>query len=153
MWTDSRNEGWDETGMSNGNLDIYMYDLSTHKETQITTNNSTQRYPAIYKDRIVWEDKRNGNWDIYMYNLTTSRETQITDNKFDQGFPDIYGDRIVWVDDRSGRRDIYMYNLSTSRETRITTNGSVGYSEQFDDPWRIEWMGTCYLRRQNCMGR
>jgi beta propeller repeat protein len=126
VWTDYRNQKWDETGQSDGNLDIYMYDLSTSTETQITPSNSTQRLPSIYEDRIVWEDNRNGNWDIYMYNIATSTETQITSNDFDQGIPDIYGDRIVWVDDRSGRRDIYMYNLSSSKESRITVNGSVG---------------------------
>jgi len=137
VWTDSRNEGWNEYGEQYGNLDIYMYDLSTSTEIQITTNNSTQKLPAIYEDRIVWEDKRNGNWDIYMYNLSTSTETQITTNEFNQGFPAIYGDRIVWVDDRSGRRDIYMYNLSTSRETRITTSGSVWLDEEYDDIWGV----------------
>ena len=135
VWTESRNEGWNEYGAQDGNLDIYMYDLSTSTETRITTNNSTQRLPAIYEDRIVWEDKRNGNWDIYMYNLSTSTETQITTNEFNQEFPAIYGDRIVWVDDRSGRHDIYMYNLSTSRETRITTSGSVWfYNKELYDP-------------------
>ena len=90
-----------------------MYNLSTSTETQIITNNSIQRVPDIYEDRIVWEDYRNGNWDIYMYNLSTSTETQITTNEFNQGLPSIYGDRIVWVDDRSGRPDIYMGDFST----------------------------------------
>ncbi|WP_095642876.1 PKD domain-containing protein [Methanosarcina spelaei] len=57
VWTDSRN----------GNSDIYMYDLSTHNETQITTRESYDFSPDIYGDRIVWNDYRNGNGDIYMY--------------------------------------------------------------------------------------
>ena len=36
-----------------------MYDLSTHTEVQITSNNSEQSDPAIYGDRIVWTDRRN----------------------------------------------------------------------------------------------
>ena len=52
--------------------DIYMYDLSTSKETQITTDESNQESPAIYGNRIVWEDDRNGVSDIYM--CTISRE-------------------------------------------------------------------------------
>jgi beta propeller repeat protein len=116
VWQDSRNGGsgdyWDLTG----NWDIYMYDISTYKETQITRNGSRQTNPAIYGDKIVWQDDRNGNWDIYMYDISTSTETQITSNVSDQSLPDIYEDRIVWIEEWT----IYMYNISTSKETRVT---------------------------------
>ena len=67
-------------------------------ETQITNNESAQIDPAIYGDRIVWQDERNGNWDIYMYNLSISTETRITTNESNQTEPAICGDRIVWQD-------------------------------------------------------
>jgi len=39
----------------------------TLTETQITTNKSSQEYPAIYGDRIVWEDNRDGQgWKLYI---------------------------------------------------------------------------------------
>jgi beta propeller repeat protein/parallel beta-helix repeat protein len=114
-----------------GHYNIYMYDLSTSRETQIPTNISyydSDTWPAIYGDRIVWKGDRNinGVWEnlgIRVYNLSTSKETQITKsaNAFD---PAIYGDRVVWTDARYGNADIYMYNLSTARETQITTNES-----------------------------
>jgi len=72
VWQDDRN----------GNRDIYMYDLSTKKETQITTNTSGKWDPAIYSDRIVWTDDRDGNYDIYMYDLSTKKETQISNYEF-----------------------------------------------------------------------
>jgi len=111
VWTDARNEDGD----------IYMYNLSIARETQITTNESTQNNPAIYDDKIVWCDWRNGNntsskSDIYMYNLSTSIETQITTSGLASN-PKIHGDRLVYVNSSH----IYMYNLSTSKETRITT--------------------------------
>ncbi|KKG12872.1 hypothetical protein EO97_02225, partial [Methanosarcina sp. 2.H.T.1A.15] len=129
VWVDDRNdEGqtdyWDLYLGHDGNLDIYMYDLSTSTESQITSNNSTQFKPAIYEDRIVWQDNRNGNLDIYMYDLSTSTETQITESGSNQSEPAIYEDKIVWQDDRNGNLDIYLYDLSTSTETRITTNES-----------------------------
>ena len=108
--------------LDNQDGDIYMYDLSTGKETQITNNPSSHGNPAIYGDRIVWEDYRNGNYDIYMKDLNTGLETQITNNPADQLFPSIYGDRIVWEDLRNGNRDIYMKDLSTGVETQITNN-------------------------------
>ncbi|MDY9926727.1 NosD domain-containing protein [Methanosarcina sp.] len=122
-----------------GNADIYMYNLSTARETQITTNESTQDAPAIYDDKIVWRDWRNGNntsskTDIYMYNLSTSTETQITTSGLASNSK-IHGDRLVYVNNSH----IYMYNLSTSTETRITT-----YESRQDNPAiygdRIVWM-------------
>ncbi len=49
--------------------DIYMYDLSTNTERQVTNNPFFQGDPAIYGDKIVWEDKINNNFDIYMLDL------------------------------------------------------------------------------------
>jgi TolB protein len=95
-------------------------DQFTLTETQITNNESDQLDPAIYRDRIVWQDERNGNWDIYIYNLSTSTESRITTDELDQINPAIYGDRIVWQDERNGNWDIYVYDLSTQKETQIT---------------------------------
>ena len=110
VWADDRNEEGQVDNLSlysshDENWDIYMYDLSTSMETQITSNNSTQSNPAIYDDKIVWQDLRNGNWDIYMYDLSTFTETQITTNESNQSEPAIYDDKIVWQDDRNGNLD------------------------------------------------
>jgi beta propeller repeat protein len=104
--------------------------LPTITETQITTS-GVAGIPAIYGDKIVWDDWRNkelspnsnGKTDIYMYNLSTSTETQITFNRSGV-FPAIYNDIIVWSDNRSGNRNIYMYNLSTLKEVQISANGA-----------------------------
>lgn len=124
----------------NGNADIYMYDLSTQKETQITTNESEQVCPDICGNRIVWtEYERGGNDDIHMYDLSTFTETQITTNNSTQNLPAIYGDKIAWQDRRNEDGDIYMYEISTSKEIRLTS----GKSEQWGRPAifgdRIVW--------------
>lgn len=119
-------------------INIYMYDLSTHKGTQITTSGHA-RNPDIYGDIIVWEDNgRNGTAidknnniisksDIYMYDLSTKNETRITTSGFALN-PTIYSDRIVWHDSRNsdfirGIGDVYMYNLSTEKESWISYSG------------------------------
>src|SRR5665647_2261836 len=120
VWDDWRNKELSQK--YNGNTDIYMHNLSTHKEIQITPSRSAV-FPAIYGDRIVWQDDRNRGSDIYMYNLSTHRENRITTSG-SAVFPAIYGDRIVWSGNRSGNWNIYMYNLSTSKETQISKNES-----------------------------
>jgi len=116
---------------------IYVYDLSTKKEKQITTSGEAYN-PAIYGNRIVYDDDRKGNSDIYMYDLSTSKETKITTSGTACD-PAIYEDRIVWTDDRKGNSDIYMYDLSTKKEKRITTNSSDQYSPAIYGN-RIVWL-------------
>jgi len=109
------------------------------EETQIITDAKDQEYPAIYADKIVWDDNRNGNWDIYMYDLSTLKETQITTNAKNQASHAIYGDKIVWEDYRNGNCDIYMYDLSTHQETQITTDAKdQWYPDIYAD--KIVWM-------------
>lgn len=126
----------------NGVSDIYMYNLSTSTECQVTFNRNA-RYPAIYADRIVWTEYHNGNSNIYMYNLSTLKETQITNSELRQLDPDIYGDNIVWAGDRGGQRqslnsDIYMYNISTSKITQITNSESASRPKIYKN--NIIWM-------------
>jgi beta propeller repeat protein len=125
VWEDYRS-GNPVVGNENGNPDIYMNDLSTKKETRITTNGSRQSYPAIY-NRIVWDDDRNGEIDIYMYDLSTKNESRITTNSPEACFPAIYGNRIVWMNIPNGVWHVYIYDLSTHQEVHTT-----GTSDQWE---------------------
>ena len=111
IWADSRN----------GNDDIYTYDFSTSKETQITINASACN-PKIHKDRIIWQDYRDEKRHIHLYNISNATEIQ-TSISPTYGH-DIYEDRIVYTDRRNGNSDIFMNNLSTQKEIQITTNKS-----------------------------
>ena len=59
VWVDCRN----------CNRDIYGYNLSTHDEFQIVTDENDQNNPAVNSNFVVWEDSRNGNLDIYGISL------------------------------------------------------------------------------------
>jgi beta propeller repeat protein len=137
VWQDKRN----------GNWDIYIYNLSTRKET-CTTNLSDQTHPDIYGNTVVWEDKRNGNSDIYMQDISTNKQTRITTNKSNQCSPVIYGTKIVWEDGRHGGTldengnyienwNLYMYDLSTKKEIQIITSGPAICPDIFGN--RIVW--------------
>lgn len=117
VWTDRRG--------GRSNTDIYLWDLSTNQERQVTTNTAFQSFPDIYEDTVVYADWRNGGWrntDIYMYDLTTSQERPLTLNPTNQTLPTIWRDKVVWQDKRRGNWDIYLYDLSTRRGRLLTTN-------------------------------
>ncbi len=112
-------------------------------ETRITTS-KTARSPAIYGDRIVWEDWRNRNNDIvndiYMYDIGTKKETRISTSGR-ESMPAIHKNRIVWADTWSEMRedtwseksDIYMYDISTKKQTQITTSGTAYNPKVYDN--------------------
>jgi beta propeller repeat protein len=116
---------------------IHIRDLSTGKETQITTNEPYPS-PVIYNDKVVWKSEGK---NIYLYNISTNSKIRlITPDLKSEGVIDslaIYGDRIVWRDWGVENQDIYLYDLSTSEETRITTNKSTRDPAIYGD--RIVW--------------
>ncbi|HWQ50087.1 MAG TPA: PKD domain-containing protein [Methanosarcina sp.] len=130
------------TDYSNGNADIYVYDLSTKKELH-NTNVSEQLNPDIYGNRLVWSDYYNEVQDIHLQDLSTSKEIQIPIDAEGSWDPAIYGDKIVCVGYRGEPYegyDIYIYDISTKKGKRITTDSSdVSSPVIYGD--RIVWMG------------
>jgi beta propeller repeat protein len=118
VWVDTSN-GWDK-------LNLYMYDLSTHKETKIVTNASDSVLSvSIYDDKVVWTDTRPEKSFIRMYNISTGRIINITCNRSSDE-PNIYGDRVVWRDYRHGGNEIYMATLINppiAASSTFTTRG------------------------------
>lgn len=92
-------------------------------EIPICTESGMQYYPAIWENKIVWQDYRNGDpWKIYMYDLTCGIETLISEPGVTLA---ISGDKIVWVKSSNGERNISMYDLGTGGETICTESGDV----------------------------
>ena len=101
-------------------LSLFVSTPALAFETQITTTTFSQYQPAIYGNKVAWEDSRS-YYEIYMHNLTTGIESPITTATVDRFNPVIYGDKVFWWEDRNGNYDIYMYNLTTGVESAITT--------------------------------
>jgi beta propeller repeat protein len=112
VWEDYRGRSYD----------IYLYDLDTKTEKQITNDSYGQYDPSISGNKIVWGDYRNYNSNIYMYDLDTKTEKRITNNSYGQYGPSISGNKIVWEDYRNSNSDIYMYDLDTKTEKQITND-------------------------------
>jgi beta propeller repeat protein len=101
----------------NGNDDVYLYDLSTDTEVQLTTDPANQNYPAISSSKVVYADNRSSGDNIYLYDLVTGVEMPLMDDGSNQWYPAISGDNVVWQDFRSGNWDVFLGELTTPRMT------------------------------------
>jgi len=128
----------------NGNWDIYVRDLWSPWEQQLTTAIADQRHPAASGSWVAFEDARNVDWEIYLVNLSTGVETRLTTNGAAQLDPAVSGDwmstgtRVAWEDERNGNWDIYLYDVGTATTMRVTANAA----DQVDpavDGTRVVW--------------
>jgi beta propeller repeat protein len=128
----------------NGNWDIYLYDIATQNETQITNNTADQFFPAIYGNTIVWQDNRNDpegiiltdSWEIYSYDLVTHTETRRTFSSATSSNqnPVISSDRIVYVKtepnlDGTLSAGIWEVYLSGAQEIIVESNRDYPYTD------------------------
>lgn len=126
-----------------GSSNIYMYDLATNTETEISHGQGSGSYaPDIDGNRIVWVDYRNGgnNAAIYMYDLLTHTETMIASGSGVYYDPQISGNKVVWFDVRNGgaNSDVYMYDLATHTEIPICTAPKTQYYSKISGD-KIVW--------------
>ena len=69
VWQDDRDGDWN----------IYLENLTTHQETQITSDPSDQQYPAISGNRIIWSDSPSTpNPKIFINGTAPGREYSLT---------------------------------------------------------------------------
>jgi TolB protein len=99
---------------------VMFRNLTSGREYRIGTGVAGETNPAIWRDVIVWEDRRNGNPDIYRFDLVNGTEEPVCTGTADQRHPDIDEGRIVWEDRRNGNGDILMFEISSGRETALS---------------------------------
>ena len=88
---------------SNNTDSIYLYNLNTHKETQITptTTDYTYSSPAIDGTKVVWSQANSSNgYEICKYDISTNQTSIITDtnSSISESELDIYGNVVVWIE-------------------------------------------------------
>jgi beta propeller repeat protein len=134
-WHDNRNNNWD----------IYTFDFNTNMETRLTTDTSSQLWPAIFGDRVTWMDYRHhGTWqDLYTYDFTTGTETRLTEaSTLGRGSP-VSADRIVWGDIRGGQFSLYEYDFNRPNHER-PLNTTLLSSEITMNGSRVAWTDVVY---------
>jgi len=120
VWTDFRNTA-STIEDTRENLDIFMYDLMSGEEKQVSTNLGYQNFAKVYGEKIVYNDHRNGNYDVYIYDMASGKETRLTPDDSNQLIPYIWEDTVVWLDDRdsayAGSRDYNIYSCDLALDS------------------------------------
>lgn len=111
-----------------GNFDIYIMKPNGAAVTQLTTNSSVDRMPAMNNrgDKVAFVSQRHGNLEIYTMNADGSQVTRLTNNSAsdtDPAFsPD--GTKIVFRSARDGNDEIYVMNVDGTGQTNLSMHAS-----------------------------
>ena len=108
---------WSEKHDSDGDCDIYGYDMASQTLFPVCTATGDQTSPRVSGDLVVWADNRGAStgWDIYGFDLNTKTEFPICSLPSQQTDPDVSGTTVVWVDTRNGDEDIYGATVDLAR--------------------------------------
>lgn len=146
VWADSRNDKQDPSkieGEYKINSDVFVYNIKTGQQKQLTNDSSTQMNPKVWSKYVIYADNRNdtvkdypGKWSLYMYNLSTGEEKLISSTLAAHSTINISDNKIVWEDDRNfngknslrggdnvpeNNKDIYLYDITTGKEVSVAT--------------------------------
>ncbi|AKB57761.1 hypothetical protein [Methanosarcina barkeri] len=120
---------------------LYLYNLSTNEETQITPYEHAYFDPAIYGNKIVWKRSTQvnpGEWsaNISIYDIPTKRVSDISrSGKAEDG--KIYGNIVVWTENQNGSRYVYMRDIAKHKTRQVTFDGYPISLDVYGD--RIVW--------------
>lgn len=130
---------------SDGDWDVYYYNLQNGETRQVTDEVGAQGFPAVSGNYVVWQDNRTYQdqpqslFDIYLYDLTTGQEQKINQHTGYNQEVDIAGNHVVWLDNSSGYSNIYLYDISTGKETKITNDKAQAFGVKvYGD--QVVWM-------------
>lgn len=105
--------------IDNNNRTIHVYDLTTKKDAEISSYNSSRLVkspnPAIYGNMLVWYDEINETPRLTLYDISSGAKSYITKNVDDNSVPAIYGNRVVW----SANDSVYVRDISAHTQTMI----------------------------------
>ena len=114
-----------------GNWEIYLLDLTSWQEYNLTQHPSDDRNPAWSPDgtRVAFESNRDGNWEVYLLELGSGEVTRMTHDLAFDGAPawSPDGTRIAFESYRDGNWEIYLMALDGGHLTRLTDDPAGDY--------------------------
>jgi TolB protein len=115
-----------------GNWEIYLLDVTSWHEYNLTQHPAEDRNPAWSPDggQISFESRRDGNWELYLLELDSGKVTRLTHNLAFDGAPawSPNGARIAFESYRDGNWEIYTLTLDSGQLARLTHDPSGDYS-------------------------
>lgn len=106
---------------TNGNWDIFLYNLTTGVTDQIVTGPSDQKNPGIYDNSIVYENW-SGTHEIWIYSIPDRTAVPVAGlvNALTPAYPDISRDFLVWQDKPALTWKIFCYDRITGMTSQVT---------------------------------
>lgn len=112
------------TSKRSGNWDVWMYELSTGKWTQLTDHPGDDIEGKLSPggDRLVFCSTREGQKDIYVLDMRSRAVTRLTTSPDDDEYPawSPDGKQIVYTGGPWGRRDFYVIPAGGGTPRRVS---------------------------------
>ena len=132
---------WGDRGLGSSGIGvIYLYNITSGNETEITDNTTYAKHPGIYGNFIAYTDcgvhpsPFSPVCTIYLYDIASAARTRISTGARLLDFPAIYGNRVVWQDKRTGNFQIYINGTSPGLETPVnSTSGNQFFPAIYGD--------------------
>jgi beta propeller repeat protein len=120
VWKDMRNNWGNPLNFPvDFNSDIYLFDIRTGEEKQVTNNERFQFSPDIYNDKIIWLDYRSGRSEVYMYDLQANQEMKISYNLGNCTLCKMYENTIIWMALINNSNSLFKYDIPSGRISKI----------------------------------
>lgn len=114
------------TDLRTGNADIYVYDVESATETQITSSTANEQLADINGNTIVYTSDVNGMLDVYSFDLTTMTETAVVsgDGKNDLD-PAVSSQYVVWRLVSGATANVWAYNRAAGTSAAVSPSAHI----------------------------
>ena len=121
----------------NANKDIYLYDLVSKQETDLTSGTPNDQYlDDVDGSHVVYTNVGTEGSDIYLFDTTTSSSTPLTSGG-SQYSPAVQGDSVVWASATSSSQRVMLANIKTWKDPIVIATATVLYSPRVDGDWVV----------------